>query len=123
MKDLNQKSSQTLRKLLDEGAETLDTSTKEKLQSIRRQALSSHSSRKLRHQQTWFSTAQLKLVPMAMMTCAFLLVLGLWQSSQVSETEYTITELETGPILSPAEIELVEDLEFYEWLEANGYAG
>ena len=123
MKDINQQSSQALRKLLDEDAETLETSTREKLQSIRRQALASRGIANSRHQPSWFSAVQAKLVPMAMITCALLLVIGLWQPTQIPESPTTITELEIGPVLSPTEIELVEDLEFYEWLEANGYAG
>ena len=123
MNDYEKKTSEALRKLLEEDAESLDSVTRDRLQSMRQQAVMSHGNENSSVFEGAISVLQSRLVPLAMMSCALFLVVGLWSSTQSTDNEDLVHDIEIEAAMLPFELELVEELEFYEWLEANGYAG
>ena len=123
MNDFEKKTSDALRKLLEEDAESLDSVTRDRLQSMRQQAVMSHGNANSSVLQSSISVLHPRLVPVAMMSCALFLVVGLWSSTQSTDNEDLAYDIEIEAAMLPFELELVEELEFYEWLEANGYAG
>ena len=103
-----------LRKVLDTGAENMDARTVTRLAQIRRNAMSRRD----------FRT---KLIPrfapaIAFATSAIMLAILLRVSDgslPVLDPDLVIFEF----VLAESDLELIEDLEFYRWLDANGNAG
>ena len=121
---------EALRRAFDEDTASLDPSIKRKLANARRRAVSQVRSRSL---------PRLQLQP----AIAFVVTMGVfvlllkpaawWPAAGsddaggvvefVGEIESNTAISVVGQELTEQELEMVEDLEFYEWLEARGYAG
>ncbi|MEM7469602.1 MAG: hypothetical protein AAF387_22355 [Pseudomonadota bacterium] len=71
----------------------------------------------------WTFFANGKYVTPTMLTCSLILVVGLWQGHDGRDKRTPTESFEISHELSVSELELVEELEFYEWLDANGHAG
>ena len=111
-----------VREFLDDTVESIDSATKAELQSIRYTALQQRPSSISSEKREWFFLSREKLVSATVMASALALVIGLWQQQRTDFHESRI-DLEISAEFSPTELELVEDLEFYEWLDSHGYAG
>ena len=104
---------------LDNSVDTLDDSTLSRLQHARRQALRVAEQQSQRRESSVFSTIMSpRLLPVGAIAIVALSI-GLfsitWQQSQPEQ--HLIISLEDLPLLSSQEdLELYEDLDFYEWL-------
>lgn len=120
---MNQDPEKRARELLDGDLQNIDASTQEKLQAARHHALAGIHRTPPRRAEAWLSLTPARLVSATVMACSLLLVIGLWYPQSENNDQTLMSELPISSDLSPADLEIVEDLEFYEWLEAGGHAG
>jgi len=100
---------------LEESIDELDANTLSKIRQIRAQAIDSANSPR----QHWWSLNQSGLLFGGLATaCVMLLAVVLLLNSPSSMQAIPVDEIEL--ISSSDNLELFEDLEFYEWLEEDG---
>jgi hypothetical protein len=100
-----------VRRTLDMGAEELDAVTLARLRAMRRQAVAELGARAERRTWWWVPAATFATAAVAAM------VFSVWNGDRDFAPGAELSELE---ILADAEaLEMLEDLEFYEWLAAS----
>jgi hypothetical protein len=117
---------QRVEKALTEDLSAIDKNTTSKLRAARYQALENYE----RDRQRRYFFGSPTRVSGLILACSFFVVVGVWVAqlppTQVDEHTHdgqaVLYQIETQRI-SSSELELVEELEFYEWIDSNGYAG
>lgn len=116
---------QQARKALAEDLSAIDENTEKKLQAARFAALASYG----RNKRLKVSRFPHALIPGLMFASSLCVAIGVWlvqpvgqAGMQISE-EHVLIEGISAREISANEMEIVEELEFYEWLESSGYAG
>lgn len=117
---------QRVENALTEDLFSIDKRVASKLEAARYQALDSFD--KKNRASSFIDRSG--LVPGLIFACSLFVVIGIWLVQQPSEqigVQIYDGQASLDPIdsevISPTELELVEELEFYEWLDSNGYAG
>jgi len=105
-------------KTLDESLDQLDSSTQLRLQTIRREAIKQcedkQDSGKTNHNRQWSSWV-LPASGFASIALVMVLTIGLWQ--QTGTEQNILANLEDMSLLTASDdLELYEELEFYQWL-------
>ena len=121
MSDLDDSVLQNLRKSFTRDEEQVDSDTAQKLQIARRNALARNGVNSESYNRRM--SFHMRLVPVAVFASALLVVVGLWQFAPRQDVPDGLINIEISVELNESDFELVEDLEFYEWLDVHGYAG
>lgn len=123
--DLDEDVKREVRKALADDLSSLDTSTERKLQAARYAALDEYS-REKRIPGSGFVPA---LIPGLIFASSLCVAIGVWLVQPDSEftkqmrDDHVLFDDIGAQGISSNELEMVEELEFYEWLDANGYTG
>ena len=121
MNDPEDKMLENLRNSFARDEAQIDADTAQKLRIARQEALKGNR-RSGGPGSAWQSVIP-HLVPAAALASALFVIVGLWQFSSIQNPRAGLDNFEMSADLSESELELVEDLEFYEWLDVHGYAG
>ena len=118
--------SRRVKKALTEDLSSIDEGVVSELEAARYRALEGFDRQTQAH--AFFDKPT--MIPGLIFACSLFVVVGVWFVQQPSERseghaydeQAVLYRIDTREI-SSTELELVEDLEFYEWLDSNGYAG
>lgn len=111
--ELNANETENIRQSLDESIDALDANTLSKIRQVRTQALERIESSPVNWQRL--------LVGGVATACVMVLAIMMLLNSPISMEPVPIDEIDL--ISSSDNLELFEDLEFYEWLEEDGLPG
>lgn len=124
-KDLDVPSLQQMREALEEDLSSIDQNTERKLRAARYAALERYD----RDKPLKTITLPQYLILGFIFASSLCVVIGIWLvqpigqiGTQIGE-DHVMLEGISAREISVNEMEIVEDLEFYEWLDSNGYAG
>ncbi len=124
-KDLDEPSLQQVREALEEDLSSIDQNTERKLQAARYAALERYDRGKPLETLAFPQF----LIPGFVFASSLCVVIGIWLvqpigqiGTQIDE-DHVMLEGISAREISVNDMEIVEDLEFYEWLDSNGYAG
>ncbi len=111
--ELNDNETVNIRQSLDESVDALDASTLAKIRQVRTQAMERAAARDV----NWFANRQGLVVGGLATACVMVLAVVLLLNSPTSIQPVPVDDMEL--ISASDNLELFEDLEFYEWLEQN----
>jgi len=99
------------RRLLDASVEGLDAASRSRLNRARQQALAAHTRRRPAWSSSW------ALGGVAASLGVMVLAFALWQGQPAEQPYDALSDLEL--LTASDQIELYEELEFYEWLDSD----
>jgi len=107
------------RRLLDASVAGLDAATRSRLNQARQRALAGHTRRRPILGSGWGGGWALGGV--AASVCVMVIAYALWQGQPAGQPYDALADLEV--LTADDQIDLYEDLDFYEWLDSDAQTG